>query len=224
MAESEMIKTSGESYIVSVIVTTYNREKFILRALKSLLKQSYSNFEVIIVDDGSTDKTFQLIKPILKKNNNFKYIFHKNRGHQYSFNTGVALSSGKYVTSLDSDDAYSEVHLINRVNYLKKNKDVDIIHSPAILKGDEKDMYVPDARNKNKLIHLDDCIIGATIFGKREAFIKLGGFKNIYGPDFEFIKRAKKVFNVKVFENRTYIYYRNTSDSILNKLKKVKNL
>ncbi len=216
--------TSDKSYMISVILTTYNREKYILRALRSLLAQSYKSFEVIIVDDGSNDKTFEKLKPFLKKQKNFSYIFHPNRGYQYSYNRGLMMAEGKYVTSLDSDDEYSTHHLKNRINYFKKNKRVDLIHSPATIKGKEEDMYVPDARNKNKLIHLNDCVIGATIFGKREAFLKLNGFKNIYGQDFEFIKRAGKILNVKVFDDRTYIYHRNTTDSILTKLKRVRNL
>ncbi|CAN5483860.1 glycosyltransferase family A protein [soil metagenome] len=215
-----MIKTSDGKYKVSVILTVMNREKTILRALKSLAAQSFKNYEAIIIDDGSTDKSAEIILKFIRKYDNYIYLYHSNRGFPLSLNTGIKISAGDYITSLDSDDEYSENHLLNRINFFKKYKNIDLIHSPAELIGKEKDMYVPDARNKSKLIHLNECIIGATIFGKKEVFEKLNGYKNIYGQDFDFINRAKKVFNVSKFNDATYKYYRNSGDSIISKLKR----
>ena len=219
-----MILSGNSKYKVSVILTTYNRETYILRAIRSLLKQSFKNFEVIIVDDGSTDKTFTKVSPILKKNNNFSYVYHSNKGFPFSYNTGIKLSAGEFITSLDSDDEYSKHHLKKRVEFFRKNKKTDLIHSPAIIIGSEESKFVPDARNKNKLIHLNDCIIGATLFGKRKVFEDLNGFKNIYGQDFEFVNRASKIFKVQKLEETTYIYHRETPKSILSNLKKEKKL
>ncbi|MBX7045152.1 MAG: hypothetical protein K1X86_04865 [Ignavibacteria bacterium] len=96
-----------------------------------------------------------------------------------------------------------------------------MIHSPAKLIGKEKDMYLPDARNKNKLIHINDCIIGATLFGKREVFIKLKGFKDKYSADSDFYDRAiKEGYMTAKLEIPSYVYYRNLPDSVTNKLKK----
>ena len=85
--------------------------------------------------------------------------------------------------------------------------------------GKEENMYVPDARNTKKLIHLKDCIIGATIFCKREVFLKLDGFKDKYSYDSEFVNRASKQFNIVKFNVETYIYYRDSKDSIITNLK-----
>lgn len=210
-------------YYVSVIVTTYNRGRYIKRALDSILNQTYKNYEVIIIDDGSTDGSEKIIFPYLKKHSNFKYIRHSNRKNPLSVNTGFLLSTGKYITLLDSDDEYKKNHLSSRVDFFKKNPGVDLIHSPAELIGKETDMFLPDARNKKKLIHINDCIIGATLFGKREVFIKLEGFKNKYSADFDFFKRAiKEAFIVVKLESPTYVYYRNLTDSVTNKLKQRK--
>jgi glycosyltransferase involved in cell wall biosynthesis len=206
--------------IVSIIVPTFNRKKYLHRALDSILKQSYKNYEVIIVDDGSEDGSEKIIFPYLKQYSNFKYIRHSNRKNPLSVNSGILLASGKYITLLDSDDEYEKYHLKLRVDFMKRNPGIDLIHSPAKLVGDEKDMYLPDALNKKKLIHINDCIIGATFFGKREVFTKLKGFKNKYSADFDFLKRAiTEAFIVMKFESRTYIYYRNLPDSVTNKMK-----
>jgi len=121
---------------------------------------------------------------------------------------------------LDSDDEYKNNHLKLRVDFMNKNKEIDLLHSRAELIGKEEDMYLPDARNKKKLIHITDCVIGATLFGKREVFMKLNGFKDKYSADSDFYNRAIKAgYTVKNFGEKTYIYYRNLPDSVTNKLK-----
>jgi len=210
-------------YTVSIVLATYNRKKYLRRAIDSILNQTFTNYEVIIVDDGSSDNSDKTIFPYLKEHSNFKYIRHWNRKNPLSVNTGFLLSTGKYITLLDSDDEYEKNHLKQRVDFLKKNPKIDLLHSPATLIGKEEDMYLPDARNKKKLIHINDCIIGATLFGKREVFINLNGFRNKYSADSDFYKRAiKENFSVSKFEVPSYLYYRNLSDSVTNKLKEKK--
>ena len=190
-----------------------------MRAVNSVLKQTFRNWELIIVDDGSTDCTERTIIPFTKKFQNIKYIRHCNRGTALTLNTGIKLSEGKYITFLDSDDEYEKNHLKKRIEFLKMNNRVDLIHSTCKFIGNESDMYVPDARNLNKLIHINQCIIGATFFGKKEVFEKLSGFKNVYSYDSEFYRRAKRRFEVEKLDSPTYIYYRNSKDSVLTKLK-----
>jgi glycosyltransferase involved in cell wall biosynthesis len=205
---------------ISIIITVYNRKRTFFRSLESILNQSYQDFEIIVVDDGSTDNFQNKLFKYLKYDYRIKYIFHSNRKSSLSLNTGIRIAYGSYITFLDSDDEYEKNHLSERINYFKKNKDIDLIHSPAIIIGKDEDMYIPDVRNKKKLIHLKDCIIGATLFGKKEVFIKLNGFKNKYSYDSDFVNRARKVYQIQKFESDTYIYYRNTKDSILTNLKK----
>lgn len=213
--------TDANKYAVSVILTLFNSKHFYKRAVDSVLNQTFKNYELIIVDDGSEDDIELELFPELKKNENFKYIRHSNKKHPLSLNTGIVNSTGNYITFIDSDDEYKNSHLEERVNYFLQNgNDADLIYSSATIVGDEKDFYVPDAKDNSKLIHLDDCIIGGTFFGRREVFEKLNGFKNVYSHDSEFYERANKAFNVRKFNSPTYIYYRNNPEGIINKLKK----
>jgi glycosyltransferase involved in cell wall biosynthesis len=214
------MKINLNKYKISVIVTVYNRRQKLLKAIESLLNQTYKNFEVIIIDDGSTDGVENILFPVLKKNVNFKYLRHSNRHTVLSLNTGLKLAEGEFITFLDSDDEYSPEHLSERIKYFNKNKKVDLIHSPASLIGEEKDFYVVDAKNKKKLIHLNDCIIGATLFGKKNVFINLDGFKKIYSYDSDFLNRAKNKYKIERFDNPTYIYHRDSGDSVLTLMKK----
>ncbi|MEO8209807.1 MAG: glycosyltransferase family A protein [bacterium] len=209
-----------KTYDVSVILTLFNSKKFFKRAIDSVLNQTFNNYELIIVDDGSSDGIESVLFPILKVNHNFKYIRHSNRKHPLSLNTGIINSSGKFISLIDSDDEYKSNHLEERIKYFLNNSEVDLIYSPATIIGDERDFYVPDSKDNTKLIHLDDCIIGGTFFGKRKVFEELNGFENVYSHDSEFYERANKKYLVSKFNSPTYIYYRNNPDSIINKLKK----
>lgn len=187
--------------------------------MASIFNQSYNNYELIIVDDGSEDGIEQELFPVLKTNANIIYLRHKNKGNPLSLNTGIKLSSGRFISFIDSDDEYKENFLLNRINYFIQNPDTDLIHSPAELVGNEKDFYVPDLKDVTKLIHIDECIIGGTFFGKRNVFEELNGFKNIYSHDSEFYERATKRFIVNKLDLKDYIYYRNNFQSITNKLR-----
>lgn len=213
------METDTGKYDVSVILTLFNSRKVFKRALNSVLNQTFKNYELIIIDDGSTDGTEEEIFQYLKVNSNFKYIRHSNRKHPLSLNAGIINSTGKFITFIDSDDEYKPTHLEERVSYFLKNPEVDLIHSPAALIGDEEDLYVPDVNDNSNLIHLKDCIIGGTLFGKRNVFEELRGFRNIYSHDSDFYNRAFPRFNVKLFDSPTYVYYRNNPDSVISKLK-----
>lgn len=211
--------TASLQYEISIILTIYNSKNYYRRAMASIFNQSYNNYELIIVDDGSEDGIEQELFPVLKTNANIIYLRHKNKGNPLSLNTGIKLSSGRFISFIDSDDEYKENFLLNRINYFIQNPDTDLIHSPAELVGNEKDFYVPDLKDVTKLIHIDECIIGGTFFGKRNVFEELNGFKNIYSHDSEFYERATKRFIVNKLDLKDYIYYRNNFQSITNKLR-----
>jgi len=214
------MKIDLKEYTVSIILTLFNSRKYAGRAIDSVANQTFKDFELIITDDGSTDDIENDILPLLKNNQGYKYIRHSNRKQPLSLNTGIRCSSGKYITLLDSDDEYMPEHLSERVKYFEENPETDLIHSPANIIGAEKDFFVPDVNDTSKLIHLSECIIGGTMFGKRKVFEDLKGFNNIYSHDSDFYTRAVKRFNVVKFDSPTYIYYRNNPDSVINNLKK----
>lgn len=215
--------TDTNKYGISVILTLFNSKNFYERAIDSLKNQDYKNFELIILDDGSLDNTEHTLFPILKENNNFKYIRHCNRKHPLTLNTGIINSTGNFITFIDSDDEYLSEHLMQRFTFMKENPEIDLIHSTPMLIGDENDFYVPDATDNSKLIHLNDCIIGGTFFGKRKVFEELNGFQNIYGHDFDFYNRANEKFTVLKCGTPTYLYHRDNPESVISKMKKESN-
>lgn len=197
---------------VSIIVATYNRAKLLKRAIESVLAQTYQNWELIVVDDGSTDETFRVVDNYFQGIKNLKYLKQHNSKLSAARNTGIKLSAGDFITFLDSDDEYKNEHLKLRVDYMKANPDVDLIHGGIEIVGDP---YVPDKYDRSKKIHINECIVGATFFGKRKVFNRLKGFHRIeYSEDSEFFERASKKFVIKKVNFPTYIYNRNNADSI----------
>ena len=202
------------SPIVSVILPTYNREKLLPRAVDSVLKQTFEKWELLIVDDGSEDNTYEYVNKFISNDKRIKCVKQQNMKLPIALNNGIALASGKYVTFLGSDDEYLPEHLELRVKILEENPDVDFLHGGVKIIGNP---YVPDKNDITKKIHLDKCVIGGTFFAKREVFIKLNGFKNIfYSEDSEFFERAEKIFTVRKVDFKTYVYHRDTESGICN--------
>lgn len=105
--------------ILSVVLTVYNVEKYIARALECLSKQSFKDFELIVVNDGSTDGSLKLIEEWKDKFKSIIVVNQKNNGVSAARNRGMSLSKGKYIIFLDSDDLYEEDMLENMLKIMQ---------------------------------------------------------------------------------------------------------
>lgn len=111
---------SKNSAKVSIVLPTYNGAKYIRQSIDSCLNQTYKNIELIIVDDGSTDKTSEIIKSY--NDNRIKYIKHeKNIGLPYALNTGFANATGDYLTWISDDNYYAEYAIEKMLSFMKIN-------------------------------------------------------------------------------------------------------
>lgn len=198
----------------SVIITTYNRKMLLKRALQSLIQQTQTDWEGIIIDDGSTDNTESEIKPFLD-DSRLQFIYQKNTGYSLAKNSGIFLAKGKYITFLDSDDEYLLNHLNTRKQILAQHPEIDFLYGGLSVVGNE---YVPDRFDNRKLIHLDDCVIGGTFFIKKELALSLKGFRDIaMGSDAEFFERVGATGSViHKTSIPTYVYHRENPDSLTN--------
>jgi glycosyltransferase involved in cell wall biosynthesis len=106
----------------SVILPTYNREKFLPKAIESVINQSHENWELIIVDDGSTDNTQKLVLEYQKIQKRIKYIYQKNTERSAARNNGIKKAKSDWICFLDSDDLYHESHLEVLYTLIQKNE------------------------------------------------------------------------------------------------------
>ncbi|MEZ0130093.1 glycosyltransferase family 2 protein, partial [Flavobacterium sp. LBUM151] len=110
------------SELVSIITPTFNAEKFIRVTIESVQNQSYQNWEMILVDDASTDETVSIIKEFAKKDNRLKLTeLPKNSGNGYARNIALEKATGKYIAYLDADDLWFPMKLENQIKFLKNN-------------------------------------------------------------------------------------------------------
>lgn len=117
-----------EPGLVSVIISTYNRADLVGRAIQSVLNQTYQDFELIVVDDGSIDNTEEVVRNF--KDARIHYIRHKeNRGAPFARNYGAKIANGEYISLLDSDDYYLPNKLTVQIDAFKSDSDAGLVYS-----------------------------------------------------------------------------------------------
>lgn len=200
-------------------MSVYNTPfSLVKRAVDSVLRQDFSDFELIIIDDGSTvGKQKEILEYAIKHQDKITFLRHENCGQSESINKGVLISTGEFITIIDADDEYKPNHLSG---CLAEMRAYDLIASSTeTIVNEVSDYYVPDRFDNNKVVHVDDCIMFATLFGKKEVFTSMK-FYDMYGADANFYERAQKHFIVQKLDLRTYVYYRNNPDSLTAKVKR----
>ena len=143
--------------LVSILVASYNKEKYVKRCIKSCKSQTYNNIEVIFYDDGSKDNSYEIAKKIkgikVFKNRNRKNLGKFNTYYQINnYNKAFLKSKGKYILLLDSDDFFKKNKVKEIVNYFSKNKNCNIVFDlPIYYYSKNKQIYLKNIiKNKNK--------------------------------------------------------------------------
>lgn len=136
--------------LVSIITPCYNGEEFVGRFLDSVLAQTYTNIELIIINDGSTDKTEEIILSYQEKMEDrgiqLIYLYEENKGQAAALNLGLKIFNGSYLTWPDSDDTLMRQSIEKKVNFLEKNKDYGMVRTNALIYNEKL----------NKTIRLSD--------------------------------------------------------------------
>lgn len=171
--------------MVSIIIPTYNCAKYILEAINSVLNQTYQNLEIIIINDGSTDNTQELVQSYINNfNEKIKYIYQENNGHAVARNVGILNSNGEYIAFLDADDIWLPNRLEEGVKILDNCPDIALVHARTIRVSEEGKPVINLVRNKNFLsgnifenLFLRKAHISSpTVLVRRECFRQLGLF------------------------------------------------
>ena len=201
---------------ISVIIPAYNHERYVAEAIHSVLNQSCQDFELIIINDGSTDSTEQRILSI--QDQRIHYFSQKNSGAHSAINRGISLSQGEYISILNSDDIYLPNRLETCLNFLENHTDYSVVMStvegiysdgttvktrltPEIeawldwyknaLPFFDGDKFYPNAFAKNILITTSN------LFARRKCFQECGGFKGLrYAHDWDMLLRLSKRYQV----------------------------
>lgn len=169
---------------VSVVLTCHNGARWIGGAIQSILAQTYEDFELIIIDDGSTDNSKEIVAPYLC-DERVRYVYQENRGFSAAVNEGIKESSDDFIGFIGQDDLWVPNKLELQVKYLREHKDVDLVHSnycsidlEARIIG-VRDVKVPIFSAKKKVVEqlfLNNFIGFETVLVKRKCLNDVGFF------------------------------------------------
>ncbi len=207
---------------VSVIIPTYNRADFIEDAVESVLCQTYKDYEIIIVDDGSTDNT----KDVLQRfHNKIRYIYKNNGGVASARNTGIKHAQGAYIAYLDSDDLWLPERLKFGVQALDSDKNIGLFFSDChrVSNGERDsktyfDAYKPYSGFVFKQLYMQDFIPTSTVLVRKDC-LRLSGMFDGNLPlceDYDLWLRISTCFKIN-YTKMPLAIYRTHSKSISRK-------
>ena len=201
--------------LVSVIIPTYNRSDQVVRAVKSVLNQTYQNLECIVIDDSSIDDTVHQLNTIKNSDSRLTILVHDNNQHASAArNTGIAVAAGDYIAFLDDDDVWMEGKLSKQVELLSSaSDDVGLVYCWfVIIDGDDK---VGSRKPELEGYLFDELLVGqplgnaSTLLIKKNVINRIGGFDTNLprGNDGDFIRRVTKYYKVKVVKETLVEYH-----------------
>ncbi len=222
-----------ENFMFTIIVPAYQVEQYIENCINSIENQSFRNYEIIVIDDGSTDMTPQICDNLSNVYKNVKVIHTKNNGLSEARNYGIKHATGKYCIFVDSDDFLCEDSLVNLANYIISQNDVpdiiltrrmtyDCINNKlfecAYIFDEIKMSKLSVAEQYRTLWRLPECILGVWIFCVKMDYLRENNllfYKGIFHEDEEWVPRV--FFNtqkIKYFNYPLYCYRINREKSI----------
>jgi glycosyltransferase involved in cell wall biosynthesis len=166
---------------VSIILPTYNSVQFIEEALESIRQQTFRDYEVIVVDDGSEDQTGEIVKQCGEK---LRYLYQDHGGPAKARNRGIGESTGKYVAFLDSDDLWLPTKLEKQVDMMDRNPELGMVITENLCFND-RGVLIPSMGKKKRLmegdiaknIFLHSWVVTPTVMVKKEVFDQVGLFE-----------------------------------------------
>lgn len=189
--------------LVSVIIPTYNRDKYIEASVGSVLKQSYCNLECIVVDDHSSDRTEQIVSGI--RDERVRYIKNSvNAGAASARNVGIRAAKGKYIAFNDSDDIWRENKLEKQLAYLSENKEYRVVYSAYRMHEKEISFKVPDKDREflegnmfDRLLR-ENTIGTPTLLLERAVLEDVGNFRECLGAleDYDLALRIAQKYQI----------------------------
>lgn len=220
--------------LVSAVITTHNRKELLLKAITSVLKQTYHSIECIVVDDASTDGTRQFIQKFIDAGS-IQYIYIKSecsKGGNYARNIGINQAKGEYIAFCDDDDEWLSTKIEKQVNKMESNENVGFVYCGMIV---EKDFNIHTRICRPNKIHeyyegdLSKLILTriitntSTIMVKRSLLQRIGGFdENLkYWQEYELCIRILQEVQAGAVKDNLILYRNITKDKnrLSNKIK-----
>lgn len=207
---------------VSIIITAHNYAEFLPRCLESAFKQTYDNYEIIVVDDGSTDETPEILQEAkINSTETLRTLRLEGEGLPTACNEGIKTADGEYIVRLDADDYFDENLLTVEANYLDANQDINLVFPDYYTVDRDGDIldHVRLMRVNDEVELLNRSPLAAGAMYHREAWKQIGGYSEYldYQEDYDFWIRFINEFDVRNV-NLPLMYYRQHDDSMSQNL------
>ncbi len=204
---------------ISILMTVFNHQKYVHSSIKSILKQSFRDFEFVIIDNGSTDASKYIMKKFKDKRIRF-YFFKKNIGRTNCLNYGLSKCNSKYIAILDSDDISQKDRLKVQYDHLEKNKNIKLVASNYNV-IDEKNKILKRSNIKDDLLHnpnkilFENIIAHSTVMYRKELVNKIGRYPKQfkYAQDYAFYLKAIKNNQIDLITKNLVYLRSNHKDS-----------
>lgn len=193
---------------VTIVMPAYNAEAYIGETIDSLLQQSFSNFELLVIDDGSTDATADRVKPFLK-DGRVRYIAQANQGPSSARNVGIRMARGKYITCMDADDLSSAERLEKQLAFLNENPDVGVCGTWARTMGAQvRDMCPPiEDRAIRAQMLFDNCFIHSSVMMRAAILEQVDPvYRAMLAEDYDLWDRLSKLTRMHNIPEKLILY------------------
>lgn len=211
---------------VSVVMSVYNGEKYLREAIESILKQTFTHFEFIIIDDGSSDRSANIIKSY--KDSRIVFLQQENKGLAAALNSGVGIAKGRYIARMDADDRSHPERLLKQVEFMHNNAHCVVLGTQAVvMTAEREELFVTelpaeDGPIKARLALRNPFYHGSVMFVK-ELFQKAGGYNEdaIHFIEDSLLWNRLSKFGEMNNLKEPYFCYRLVPDSLSNRRRKV---
>src|SRR5690554_7749965 len=218
----------------SIIIPVYNSSVYLNNCIDSIVKQSYNDFELILIDDGSTDNSLSLCLNWQQKDDRIQVHRQENKGQGSARNVGLSRAKGKYILFIDSDDAISEDTLELNYRILISEPNIDCLQFPiymkygtqdAYLKKEEEQLYEASKSNIKNLLLVDNVIswiVCDKIF-KKESIDRMFFREDIkYEDNYFMMEYIQKLNKFYLSEKGVYYYYHRTDSTTTSAITELK--
>lgn len=164
---------------ISVIMPVYNEEKYLKESIESILEQTFTDFEFIIIDDGSTDGSEKIIKSY--SDQRIKYIYSKNKGMVYQFNFGISIAHSELIARMDGDDIADPKRFEKQYKFLESHPDIHVVGSNAFFLAEKgkvlcEHRYPEENEQIEFMMPIESAVCHPTVIIRKEVLNQVGGY------------------------------------------------
>ncbi|PIY12043.1 MAG: hypothetical protein COZ18_02895 [Flexibacter sp. CG_4_10_14_3_um_filter_32_15] len=174
--KEQLNHSSDNLPFVSVVMPVYNAEKYVAEAIESILNQTYTNFEFLIFNDGSKDKSAEIVAKYAKEDSRIIFFnYQENTGHLKHLNAGIEKAKGKYIARMDADDSSLPTRFEEQVQFMEENEEIVLLGTAYISMGERDDFeWKPKTQDKDIRLQLlvESPLAHPTVFMRAEILQK----------------------------------------------------